>query len=181
MKKNAVFLVLSCLVLSSCFPTKIAPSIENYRVMKGKRLNRSLERKQYYVFENNTTDEHLFNFLDLHVLPKNYMFYTNIPVYINNNKYYVSFIAVEAKTEIINLLPGLASAIVNEALNTNMDESSEINETFYEYVAISVHNDQESDCLKDKSLSKPEVLKYLSKLKDKYLSSPNPYDALFKM
>lgn len=167
MKK--LLLLLFSFLCVQCIPLRTAPQIKDFKVMKGKRLNKKLQRKMYYVFENHQRHFKFYDFLDEYVIPEDYMFYSNVPVAIDGETFYITFKEVEGKSEVVDLVTPFLGIMANEVVNSDVFGTNVNTYSSYEnYIAIRVHHERDSDCLHKNSLYRPIVLKYLSTLKAHY-------------
>jgi hypothetical protein len=156
----------------SCIPTRIAPTIKEDTILKGKRLNRQLKHQPYFVFENKKGELFFYEFLDAKIIPKDYPYYLNVPIKIADNNYFISFNSVEGKDQRINVGGAFLSAIFNEAVNADVFETYVIvHNNYYLYVAIKVMDEENNNCLAEDYLHREVVLKYLRDLRIAYIHS----------
>lgn len=179
MKYVTVFTLL-LMLLQSCIPLRVAPTIEDYRITNGKKFKRSLPKREMFVFEDPKDDAHFYNYIDVKYNLNNIEVYDNVPFIVNNTQYYFSFYEIEKATKSVDIITPIITAAVNEMLNfENENKELNINRVGHWYIAIEVYSDLEKDCLADNSLSRTLVLKYLRKLKKEYLSTYNYNEVLF--
>lgn len=169
-------------LLHSCIPIRIAPSIDDYRVVKGKKFKRSLPKRQMFIFENPKDADHFYNYVNTKFTLNAENVYDDIPFKIDGQQYFFSFYEVDIPDKSIDFLSFFFSHALSAALDyedENDTAPEEVRKENY-YLAIEVYNDIEHDCLTDTSLSREVVLKYLRALKEEYLSTHNYNEVVFK-
>ncbi|WP_291867325.1 hypothetical protein [Maribacter sp.] len=181
--KKYLSLFFVVLFLNSCIPLRIAPSISDYNVTKGKKFKRSLSRRQMFIFEDPKQANQFYDYVNTKYHLEHENVYDDIPFEMNGEQYFFSFYEVEIPDKAINLFPVVTSILFNAAIGTL--EDAEIAEPTMArsdnwYLAIEVYSDLEKDCLEINSLSREAVLKYLRALKKEYLSTHNYNEVVFK-
>ena len=172
--KFLAFLFISFFVFS-CVPVKIAPKIDDYKVVKGHKFHKQLPKQQTFIFSDPKKSNEFYQFLDAKIgfeqLKMNYY----LPITVNNNKYFLSYYEVSRDTKTLNFVPILFdAAIQNEGIDPILEDAyvSKIRDGKW-YIAITIHNDISSDCLSDDFSNNKEVIYYLKNLKDEYLATSN--------
>lgn len=182
-------ILLALFVLSlvpSCIPLRIAPQIEDYKIIRGKKFKRNLSERQMFVFEDPKQAEQLYSFINKKFNLKNENVYDDVPFVVDGKQYFFAFYEIEIPDKALNLGPLLVDLVLNMALENEApefylaDESRDIIRTENWYVAIEVYSDLEKDCLAKGSLSREAVLKYLRDLKNEYLATNNYNETVFK-
>lgn len=168
----------------SCVPVRVAPTIEDFRVVKGKRFKRSLSKRQMFVFEDPKKPGHFYDYVNTKFQLNHHNVYDDVPFQAGGKQYFFAFYEVEIPDKVLNFVPGLMNALTNELLN-NEDRveyfaGEDVIRNENGYIAIEVYNDEEGDCLVMDSLSREMVLKYLATLKKEYLATHNYNEVLFK-
>jgi hypothetical protein len=191
MRKQLVLLGVLLLFFSSCIPIKRAPNITDYKVLKGKKLKKSLGKKNFFVFKNEKNMALFSAYINDKFKPKPNTFASNIPVQLEGEIFYFTFINVPITEETADLFSPLLGAVAEKALGIDdvehFDEFEDNNQSIPIYtnkeyfVAVKVHHDIEGDCLAENSLFRPIVLNYLRNLKTEFSNHSSYYDALFKM
>ncbi len=178
--------VLLVLFFTSCIPLRIAPDIDDYRITRGKSFQRTLPKREMFVFEDPKEANGFYNFVDTKFALDNENVYDDVPFAIEGEQYFFSFYEVEISDKALNLFPVVMDVFVNAALgNDDMDpifsdEDNTVSRKGHWYIAIEVYSDLEKDCLHIDSLSREMVLKYLRDLKNDYLSTHNYNETIFK-
>ena len=176
-------LIIGLVVLfTSCIPLKTAPSISDYRVVKAHKFKRKLPKCYSFVFEDHKEANAFYWFINTKYNLDHIEVENNVPITINENDYYMSFLEVEHLSKSINLAPLLFDATLTAI--TKFDWSSDYDlesRTGHWYIVITVNNDLEGDVLDPTALSHNSVLTYLRALKKEYFSTHNYNELLFKL
>jgi hypothetical protein len=62
--KERLLLILSLFLFQACIPLRIAPSIDDYKIAKGKKFKRSLSKRQMFIFEDAKEAEEFYHFVN---------------------------------------------------------------------------------------------------------------------
>ncbi|MAU26271.1 MAG: hypothetical protein CMH48_05585 [Muricauda sp.] len=181
--KHVLPLLLALLLLQGCIPGRIAPTISDYKITKGKRFKRGLPKKTVFVFEDPKPAGHFYDYINTKFQLDDYYVDVQVPFSVANNNYFFSFYEVEIKDKSLNLFPALFNAVMNEALGSEEEEyisGRDVLENENRYIAIEVFSSLEKDCLHEDYPSRKEVLVYLRDLKKEYLTTHNYNEVLFK-
>ena len=174
-----LYVAFIAILFTSCIPVKVAPQIADFKVKKGKRFQKKLPKRQAFIFNDPKKANEFYKFIDAKIGFENQTLDYYLPVTINNKLYSFSYYEVSRTTKTINLLPMLIdsnrSSKGKEPLLEDLYTSENRKGTWY--IAITIQNNSSTDCLSDNFKDKPEVVAYLKKLKDEYLSTYN-YEAL---
>ncbi len=168
----------------SCIPLRIAPKIEDYKITPGKKFKRSLSKRQMFIFENPKDEHHFYNYVNTKFQLGDQNVYDDIPFEIEGEQYFFAWYEVEIADKSINLAPILFNATMSRLLDSDNDDgfidAEEVIRSGNWYLALEVYSDVEKDCLKEDTLSREVVLKYLRALKNEYLSTHNYNEVVFK-
>ena len=183
--KKLVLCFLLVFSIQSCIPVRIAPSISDYEVKKGKRFKRSLSKRTMFIFEDPKEADEFYQFVNIKYDLNNQNVYDDVPFEINDEQFFFAFYEVEIPDKSLNIFPALFNVVLNEALgnedtDTEYIEAEEIYRRENWYIAIEVYSDTEEDVLHEKSLFRTPVLQYLRLLKKEYLSTNNYNEIVFK-
>lgn len=178
MKRIILFLTI-LLVLQSCIPLRVAPKIQDYKVMKGDKFKRALPERDMFVFEDPKDANYFYQYVDAKFHLNDENVYDDVPFIIAKNQYFFSFYEVEIPTKTVNLGGIFIDAILDDAGIGPIFEESYGNRKGHWYIAIEVYSDTENDCLKTTALSREAVLKYLRALKKEYLTTHNYNETVF--
>lgn len=185
MKKTVLLAILE-IVLHSCIPIRIAPSIKDYKITKGKRFKRGLPKKTVFVFEDSKEADEFYNYVNTRFQLEDYYVDTEVPFTIGKDTYYFSFYEVEIHDKAINLFPAIFDVAFSAALGNDeiepilSDDAEPVLRSGNWYIAVEVFSNIEKDCLREDSISKDVVLPYLRDLKQEYLSTHNYNEIVFK-
>ena len=176
-----IFLLLAFLtLLHSCIPTRIAPTIQDYKVTTGKKFKRSLPERHMFVFEDPKAANEFYNYINTKFELNHTDVYDNVPILLGQKQYFFSFYEVDIPNKTINLVPLAVDALLQSAdLDPILDGQYETRKGNW-YVAIEVYCDTEQDSLHPNSDSRLIVSEYFRLLKNEYLASHNYNEVLFK-
>ena len=179
MKKMITITVLFVLLVS-CIPLRIAPTINDYKVTKGKKFKRSLPKKTIYVFQDPKEADEFYNYINIKFDLKDYYVDVDVPFYIEDRKYAFSFYEVEIPTKTLNLLPIFTDVLLSRADVDPVFENAHESRIGNFYIAIEVYDDLGNDMLLEESTSRKEIVQFLSELKHQYLNTHNYNEVVFK-
>ncbi|WP_136468152.1 hypothetical protein [Flagellimonas onchidii] len=176
-----LLLGVSLVFLTSCIPLRIAPIIKDYKITKGKRFKRGLPKKSMFIFEDPKDENEFYNYINTKFQLEDYYVDVEVPFMVNGQKFYFSFYEVEIPTKTINLIPLMIDGILSQT--TEMDpmlEEVHTSRIGNWYVAIEIFSDNQKDCLQEDSIFRPQLLAYLTQLKNEYLNTVNYNEVVFK-
>lgn len=166
---------------NSCIPLRIAPTIKDYRVVKGKKFKKGLPKKTMFIFEDPKEENEFYNYINTKFDLNDYYVDVEIPFELDGEEFFFSFYEVEIPTKTINLIPLVMDGILSQT--TEMDpvfEDVHTSRIGNWYLAIEVFSDKEQDCLHENSSYKQKLLTYLGQLKNEYLNTGNYNEVVFK-
>ncbi|WP_394748015.1 hypothetical protein [Spongiimicrobium salis] len=174
--------ILILVFLQSCIPLKVAPKIENYKVVKGKKFKRWLPKRQMFIFEDNKDSNQFYHYVNNKFQLGDLNVEDNVPFTLQGKQYFFSFYEVSKDDQALNLAPMIIEALISSATKQSYDaiNGPEVVGKGNFYIAIEVYSDDEFDCLEENSFSRTAVLEYLSALKNEYLSTENYNGLVFK-
>ncbi|RKN82794.1 hypothetical protein [Ulvibacterium marinum] len=167
-------------LLYSCIPLRIAPSIDDYKITKGKKFKRGLPKREMFIFEDPKDANQFYNYVNIKFELGDEDVYDDVPFKINGQQYFFSFYEVEIPTKTINLIPLVIDGLLDSADMGPFLEDAHASRVGNWYIAIEAYTDFEQDCLQENSLSREVVLKYLRTIKQEYLSTYNYNEVVFK-
>lgn len=179
--RKAFFCTILVLAVSSCIPLKIAPNIEDYRIVQGNRFKKTLPKKSVFVFEDPKDEGHFYDYINTKFALNDYRVDVDVPLQVDDQEFFFAYYEEERSTKTLNLLPilidaALATTDTSDPMLTNEYESRK----GYWYVAIEVYDKQENDLLAENSDKREPLIKYLRVLKEEYLSTHNYNEVVFK-
>lgn len=183
--KQSLLIVCTLFLFQSCIPLRIAPTIEDYKITRGKKFKRSLPERQMFIFEDAKEAEQFYNFVNTKFQLDDTNVYDDVPFEINDAYYFFSWYEIEIPDKTLNLAPVFLHLFVGAALGNDdpledYDGEGDTVRSDNWYIALEVYSDLEQDCLADGSLSREAVLKYLRALKKEYLATHNYNETVFK-
>lgn len=179
MKKAYLFLGLF-LILQSCIPIRIAPTIKNFKITQGKKFKRDLPKRHMFIFQDHKQANAFYNYVNTKFELQDIDVYDNVPFTIQENQYFFSFYEADIPNKTINLIPIAIDVMLDKAdIDPAMEQMYKSRKGNW-YIAIEVYSDTENDCLQPTSKSKQAVSDYLQKLKDEYVTTYNYNEVLFQ-
>ncbi len=175
-----LLLSFSFLLFTSCIPLRIAPSIKEEKLIVAKKFKRTLPRKHSYVFEDPKDADEFYNYINTKYELNHEDVEYNVPIYINEHEYFLSFHEVEIQTKTINLVPIMIDAGLESNGITPLLEEHEFSRTGNWYIVLTVSDSKLNDCLDPKYGDRDVVINYLKAERLEYLATSNYFDALFR-
>ena len=167
-----VFVILIFSILNaSCIPTKIAPYIEDYELTIAKEFKRELPKTGAFIFEDPKSANEFYEFINAK-FKKDYLDVEwDTPFTIGKNTHYFSFYEAEKTTKTINIFPILIDvALENNGCEPLLENAYDSRSGTW-YLVLTVNDDDSNDCLGEHYQQRDEVVAYLKKLKQEYLST----------
>ncbi|GAB5473159.1 MAG: hypothetical protein Mars2KO_12580 [Maribacter sp.] len=184
--KRTILYIGFVFLIQSCIPLRIAPTIEDYKLTRGKKFKRSLSKRHMFIFEDPKEAGHFYDYVNTKFDLNHEDVYDDVPFKIDSSTFFFAFYEVEIPDKTLSLGPLMLDLVLNAALDNEdperyvSNESSDMIRRDNWYIAMEVYSDAEKDCLQEESLSKELVLKYLRALKNEYLSTHNYNETVFK-
>jgi len=178
MKKAVLF--LSILFIYSCIPVKIAPNIEDNKVMLAKKFKRQLPKNYAFIFEDPKDENEFYEYIKIKYELNDDDLDLNVPIEVNKKEYSMSFHETERETKTLNLVPMAIDAKRESNGNDPILEDAHVSRIGNWYLVLSVYDKDGNDCLSPDYKERQQIIDYLKNLKSEYLSTANYYDALFK-
>ena len=177
--KNTAILVLFFLAYS-CIPLKIAPKIEDNKVMLAKKFKRKLPKDYAFIFEDPKDADEFYNYINIKFELNNNDVNYQVPFIVNNSTYYMTFHETEISTKTLNLVPIAIDAKRKSNGNNPILEDAHISRKGHWYLVLTIIDTEGNDCLKPSYKDRSALVNYLKELKKEYLTTVNYYDALLK-
>ena len=177
---KSLLLLFFLLLFTSCIPLKIAPKIENEKLIVAKKFKRTLPKKHSYVFEDPKDADEFYNYINTKYELNHEDVEYNVPVIINENEYFLSFHEVERVTKTINLIPLFIDAGLDSKGHSPVFEDMHSSRTGNWYIVLTVSDSKINDCLNPKFANREEILAFLKEMRLEYLGTTNYMDALFR-
>jgi len=177
---KSIFFILIYALAFSCIPLQIAPNIEGAKVYKGKKFKRKLPKQYVYVFEDPKDANEFYTYINAKYKIDYDEGGGNVPITINQKKYYLTFYEVERNTQTVNLIPMIVDAALENKGNTAILEDIHYSRVGTWYIALTVTDDKLNDNLKETEPNLKSILKYLDQLRSEYLTTANYRELYFK-
>ena len=175
--KNMFFLI-ALFLAASCIPYKIAPNIEDYKIVTAKKFKRDLPRQFAFVFEDDREADEFYHFINGRFELGHENASSNVPFEVNGQIYYMSFHEREKTTETVNFVPLLVDGFLNsEGYDPILEESYTTGNSYW-YIIITVRDSESNDCLAPTFENQKEVILYLRLLKFEYQNTQQYAGAL---
>ena len=159
------------LFFTSCIPIKIAPSIEDHKIVLAKKFKRDLPRLHAFVFEDTKDADEFYNFINAKYDLGFREVETNVPLFIGDQLFYMSFFEREKTTQFVNLIPIMVDGILDsEGVDPVMEDFYSTRNGSW-FVVLTVHDHEFRDALAPDHEYRKTVIQYLDRLQDEYFST----------
>jgi len=178
MKKIPFIIVL--ILVSGCIPYKIAPNIEDYKIVRAKKFKRDLPELHAFVFEDEREADEFYHFVNAKFALEHQSVDSNVRFEVGDMTYYMSFYEREKTTETVNLFPILVDGILDsEGVDPILEESYTTGNSNW-YIIITVTDSNSRDCLSPSYEYIEDVILFLRALKLEYQGLQNYAGTLTK-
>lgn len=178
MKKIIAFSLI--IMFSSCVPLRVAPEIDNYKIVKAKRFKRSLPKKHAFIFNDTKDAGEFYNFIDAKYDLDKSLLERIITFNLKDKIYVLSFYEVERTSKTLNLVPILIDANrVGKNKDTLLEDFHTSRSSDW-YIAITIVDNNNTDCLNPDYNNNKKIETYLETLKNEYLTTNNYLETLLK-
>lgn len=164
----------------SCFPIRIAPTIDNDKVMVAKKFKRQLPKQYAFIFEDPKDANEFYNYINTKYQLNHQDVEYNVPFEIDGKVYFFSFYEVEIPDKTFNILPFFIDVFLSSQDFTPIFEDAYTTRIGNWYLAITVRDDALSDCLVDHYENRDDIINYLKDMRVEYLGSNNYLEAFLK-
>jgi hypothetical protein len=175
-----IFLLTTSLLVISCVPYKIAPNIEDYKIVKAKRFKRDLPERYAFVFEDDGEEDAFRHFAGNKFALGHENPASDVPFEVNGSTYFMSIHEREKTTETVNFLPLLIDGFLSSEGHDPILEESYATGNSYWYIVITVVDSDFKDCLAPTFANQMDVILYLRLLKLEYQGNQNYTGAYLK-
>ena len=165
--KNMFFLI-AFLLAASCIPYKIAPNIEDYKIVYANKFKRDLPGQYAFVFEDDKEVDEFYHFVNTKFELQHENVMSDVPFKVKEQTYYMSFHEREKTTETVNFLPLLIDGFISAEGNDPVLEEVYTSGTSYWYILITVRDSSFNDCLAPTFIDQKEVILFLRLLNLEY-------------
>jgi hypothetical protein len=165
------YLLFVFFIFSSCIPLRIAPTIKEDKVMVGKKFKRNLPRDYTFIFEDPKDASEFYHFINTKYQRNHNDVEFNVPFYIDDEVFFLSFYEIEIPTKTINLLPIVFDAVLDDHGYSPLFENVEFTRIGNWYLALLVTDNDMKDCLKPNHPSQEKVVQFLRDTRVEYLTT----------
>lgn len=180
--KQLFLVVLIPILFQSCIPLTAPPNLEKGKVFQGNKFNKRLPNQRMYIFTDpKNADEFYYYISSKFAANMDGDSETNVPVTIDNKKYYVTFYETEKNATSINLLPIIANAALERNnIAPSFNEGNTIKRDGTWYIALVITDEDYNDALDTDYKAYSQVLQFSKNLQNDYLSTTNYNSLLLK-
>lgn len=175
-----LFIIVWCFCCFSCIPLNIAPNIKEAKIYKGKKFTKQLPKQNVYVFRDPKYANEFYTYINAKYKIDYDEQGGNIPIYVNEKPYFLTFYEVERSTKTINLIPIVAdAALENKGHDTMFDEMYTYRSGTW-YIALTVTDKDFTDLLIEDDPSHNTVIEHLDAMRKEYLTTANYMEIYLK-
>ncbi len=171
---------LFILLVYSCIPYSIAPKIEGDKLVKAKRFKGDLPRNYGFVFKDPKDADEFYTFINAKYDLRSIDVQTNVPIWVGDRMYYLSFYERERTTKTFNLIPLIIDNKLENSGKEPMLEDFYVSRSGQWYLILMVTDDDLQDCLDPNYPHRQEITQYLRALRDEYLLTHNYMEAYLR-
>lgn len=163
-----LLLILAFVLVSGCIPYKIAPNIDDYKIVLAKKFRRDLPAQHAFVFEDQREVDAFYHFVNQKFGLEQQGVASNICFEVRGMAYYMSFYESEKTTETVNLFPILIDGFLgSEGIDPVLEETYTSADARW-YLIITVTDSNNEDCLSPSYKYLQDVILFLRALKLEY-------------
>ena len=169
--KKLIILLLS-VTATSCISLRKAPTNFTHRIEVAKKFKRDFPKELAYIFEDPKDANQFYNYINIKYQLNDTDVGSNVPVVIDNKTYFITYHEAEIPDKKLNLL-GIAidATLVVNRLDPVFKDGY-VKRVGHWFIALTVYDENDKNCLKSKHPEQKMVLDYLSLLHNEYLNSP---------
>lgn len=172
-------LLLFLILTTSCPPSKIAPRIKTYKIVRGQKFSKSLLQHYCFVFKDPKNAYEFYNYVNTVYQRNDVDVDKDVPFQIDRQSYYFSSREAEKINETFNIVPLLLDKITeHKGYGGPYLNAVYTSRKGHWYILINVFDNEGNDALHPKHPEQKEVIKYLEKMRTSYLSHQNYYEVL---
>ncbi len=148
--------------------------------MVAKKFRRTLPKEYAFIFQDTKEANEFYNYINTKFQLNHIDVDYDVPFKLKNKQYFLSFYEAEIPNKTLNFAP----IVIDLALESkNIDSQlSDFYVSRHEdwYIAITIWDNDSNNCLKPNYKDRDEVINYLKRLKQEYLTTSNYVEVLFK-
>ncbi len=89
--KRTILYIGFVFLIQSCIPLRIAPTIEDYKLTRGKKFKRSLSKRQMFIFEDPKEAGHFYDYVNTKFDLNHEDVYDDVPFKIDSSTFFLRF------------------------------------------------------------------------------------------
>ncbi len=171
MKNATTIFLLFC--LTSCIPVRIAPTIENHKIMKAKKFKRHLPRETSFIFEDPKDANEFYDYINTKFELNHVDVGFNTQFQIDGNNYYLTYHEADIPNRTLNLIPLIVDLKRQSNGNEALFQDHYVSRKGNWYLVLSVYDDNLKNCLLDEHPNKTQVVAYLERMRNEYVTTHN--------
>lgn len=178
--KKVLYLLLIAL-LQSCFPVSIAPNLEKGQLFEARKFKKQLPNQYSYIFTD-PKDAHEFYYFISSKFPSNEDgdSETNVPVFIKDRQYFVTFYETEKSSKAVNLLPMFTNGVLEKNnIPVRTDQPFILRDGTW-YIALIITDEDYNDALSPSYTHHNDVMQFSRSLQNEYFITNNYNSLLLK-
>ncbi len=178
MRKACLFLIV--LFATSCIPIRIAPNIKEHKIIKANKFKRKLPKQYAFVFEDPKEANEFYNYINTKFQLERQAVDWDVPFRVENEFHYLRFYEADIPNKTLNLIPFFIDAKRESNGNDALFTDSYVSRKGNWYLVLTVNSDESIDCLNPDYKYNKQVVSYLIKLREEYISTHNYAEVLLK-
>ncbi len=164
-----VLIFLFPVIMSSCISIQKAPKIDTYKLLVAKKFQRKLPKRYAFVFHDPKGANDFYYFIESRFKSNFDNFQWNVTVTIKGRIHNFTIYEVEKSTKTVNLIPIFADLVRHAKDKEALFRDQYSTRSGSWYFAITVTENDYTDCLKSNDAHRQEVLEFLDFLRLSYV------------
>lgn len=168
------------LLFISCIPYKIAPKIQDYKIVLAKKFKKDLPRNYAFVFEDKKEANEFYHYVNAKYDLAFNDVESNVPLQIDQQTFYMSFYEREKTTEKVNIIPMAIDGLLHsEGYDPILSEAHGSRDGYW-YIIIVVTDSQMKDALAPSYEFSAQIEKYLDNMRIEYFNTHHYSELSFR-
>ncbi len=177
---KSFFGVVLFVLAASCIPLRIAPNMEDGKIVIAKQFVKNLPKQYSYVFDDPKKANEFYYYVNAKYQLDYDTFSGNVPATINGKDCFLTFYEVNKETKTVNLVPMFIDAALEEKGHSPLLEGTYITRSGKWYLALTVTDEDLKDCLNPSHPNFNAVEKYVTQVKNEYLTTTHYIEVYLK-
>ncbi|WP_299274857.1 hypothetical protein [uncultured Psychroserpens sp.] len=177
---KSIYSIVLVLLVASCIPLRIAPTIKDQKIMVAKKFKRTFPKEYAFIFQDPKEANEFYNYINTKFKLDHVDVDYDVPLKLDGQQYFLSFYEAEIPDKVLNIFP----IAVDVALDSNNIDPLLSDHYVYRsdnwYIAITILDNASNNCLKPNYIHRELIINYLKRLKQEYLTTSNYTEVLFK-